>query len=50
MINYSFNFEKFVINGALFGQSINEYLQQKLIVYWALSLRIQSLFVPNPER
>jgi hypothetical protein len=26
MINYSFNFEKFIINRALFDQSLNKYL------------------------
>jgi hypothetical protein len=30
MINYSFNFEKFVINEALFDQSFNKYLQYKM--------------------
>jgi hypothetical protein len=27
MINYLFNFEKFIINGALFDQSFNKYLR-----------------------
>ncbi len=45
MIKNSFNFEKFLINKALFGQSLNEYLQKKWIVYWVPTLRIQSLFV-----
>jgi hypothetical protein len=27
MINYLFNFEKFIINETLFDQSFNEYLQ-----------------------
>jgi hypothetical protein len=27
MINYLFNFEKFVLNEALFDQSLNEYLR-----------------------
>jgi len=26
MVNYSFNFEKFIINDALFDQSLNKYL------------------------
>ncbi len=30
MIDYSFNFEKFVINEALFDQSPNEYLQKEM--------------------
>jgi hypothetical protein len=30
MINYSFNFEKFAINEALFDQSPNEYLQKEM--------------------
>ncbi len=29
MISYSFHFEKFVINEALFDQSLNEYFYQK---------------------
>ncbi len=29
MINYSFNFEKIIINKALFDQSPSKYLQQK---------------------
>jgi hypothetical protein len=45
MINNLFNFEKFIINGALLDQSFNEYLWQKGMVYWVQTFCIQSLFV-----
>jgi len=45
LINYSFNFEKFIINEALFDQSLNNIYSKKLIVYWALKFSIQSQFV-----
>jgi hypothetical protein len=45
MINYLFNFEKFIINEALFDQSFNEYYSKKRIVYQVQTFGIQSLFL-----
>ncbi len=45
MINYLFNFEKFVMNEALFDQSLTNVYGKKWIVYFALSFGIQSLLI-----
>jgi hypothetical protein len=44
-INCLFNFEEFVINKALFEQSVNNMYSKKWTVYWVLIFGIWSLFV-----
>ncbi len=45
MIKYLLNVENFIINEALFVQSLNEYSDKKSIVYWAQKFDIWSLFI-----
>jgi hypothetical protein len=45
MINDLFNIEKFIINEAIFIQSLKNIYSKKLIVYWVQKFGIQSLFV-----
>ncbi len=57
MVNYLFNFKKFIINKALLEQSLNEYLQLKMesllgsTIWYSITICIDSIQIrPNSSR